>query len=71
MTKNKNHVIWSDDTAFLQNLADEQENYIGREYKLDLKRGVLVIYALPRRHKKSPKEKQSRDKRSEKFERRS
>lgn len=71
MSKNKNQRIWSD-PEHLKALADEQENYIGREYHLDLKRGVLTIFALPRRHKKSPKEKETktRDKRSEKFERR-
>jgi hypothetical protein len=70
MSKNRNHRIWSADKELLQRLADEQENYIGRPYKLDLTNGLLIIYALPRRHKKSPKEKKERNKRQEKFERR-
>lgn len=70
MAKAKNQRIWSNDREFLQNLADEQENYIGRPYELYLERGLLVIFALPRRHKKSPVEKKKRDKRTEKFERR-
>lgn len=70
MAKQKNQRIYSTDHEWLQMLADEQENYIGREYKLDLKNNLLTIYALPRRHKKSPKEKVDRDKRREKFERR-
>ena len=52
-------------------LADEQENYIGRDYKLDLKNNLLIIFALPQKRKKDKKkEKQDRDKRREKFERR-
>ena len=70
MAKAKNQRIWSQDRDFLQSLADEQEEYIGRPYKLDLNKGLLIIYALPPRHKKSPKNKQERDKRREKFERR-
>jgi hypothetical protein len=70
MAKHKNQRIWSADRAFLQNLADEQEKYIGRRYHLDLKQGLLIIFALPQYHKKNPKPKVDRDKRSEKFERR-
>lgn len=64
--KNKNQRIWSDDRELLINLADEQENYIGRHYKLDLDNGLLIIYALPKWHKKNrPKEKKVRNKRAE------
>lgn len=70
MAKQKNQRIYSKDHEWLKMLADEQENYIGRPYKLDLKNDLLIIYCLPLRHKKSPKEKQDRDKRREKFERR-
>lgn len=71
MAKIKNQKIYSDDLDWLQMLADEQRDFIGREFHLDLKRGTLTIFALPKRHKKSKKEKKQRDKRSEKFERRS
>lgn len=70
MAKSKNQKIYSTDTEWLKMLAEENEQYIGREFKLDLKNGILTIFALPKRHKKSPKEKKTRDKRSEKFERR-
>lgn len=71
MSKNKNQRIWSSDRAFLQNLADEQEKYIGRDFTLDLKQGLLIVFALPRRYKKkTEREKPARDKRTEKFERR-
>jgi hypothetical protein len=69
MTKVRNQRIYST-PEHLKMLAEEQEMYIGRPFDLDLDNGVLVIYALPRRHKKSPVEKPKRDKRSEKFERR-
>lgn len=52
MSKQKNQRIWSNDAELLQRIADEQENYIGRPYKLDLKQGLLIIYALPRRRVK-------------------
>lgn len=67
MAKQKNQRIWSSDREFLQRLADEQEDYIKRPYKLDLQRGVLTIFALPRRHKKSKetKAKEPRNKRAE------
>jgi len=51
-------------------LAEECEKYTGREFELDLRNDVLIVLALPRRHKKSPKVKEDRDKRSEKFARR-
>lgn len=74
MAKHKNQRIWSGDQAFLQNLADEQRDYIGRDYTLNLKEGLLIIFALPRKYKakkETPKkDKVVRDKRSEKFERR-
>ncbi len=67
---NKNQRIWSNDRELLQRLADEQRDYIGRPFKLDLKQGLLIIYALPLKYKKKDKQKAKRDKRSEKFERR-
>ena len=71
MAKQKNQRIYSKDHEWLQMLADEQENYIGRDYKLDLKNNLLIIFALPQKRKKDKKkEKQDRDKRREKFERR-
>lgn len=74
MAKNKNQRIWSSDREFLQNLADEQRDYIGRDFSLDLKNGLLIIFALPRKYKakkETPKkDKVERNKRSEKFERR-
>ncbi len=65
--KNKNQRIWSDDREFLKRIADEQENYIGRPYKLDLDAGLITIFALPQYHKKKrpPKQKQERNKRAE------
>jgi len=73
MARYKNQQIWSTDHAFLQNLADEQRDYIGRDFMLDLQKGVLIIYALPRRYKKKDAiaaKSKKRDKREEKFERR-
>jgi hypothetical protein len=71
MAKSKNQRIYSD-PEHLKMLAEEQKEYIGREYRLDLENGCLTIFALPRRHKKSKdtRPKQERDKRKEKFERR-
>ena len=65
--KSKNQRIWSTDRDFLLRIADEQENYIGRPYKLDLELGLITIYALPKWHKKNrkPKEKVERNKRAE------
>lgn len=71
MAKLKNQRIWSNDREFLQRLADEQRDYIGRDFTLDLKNGLLIIYALPRKYKKKKDTpKKDRDKRREKFERR-
>lgn len=69
MTKVRNQRIWSDDQEFLKNIADEQENYIGRPFHLDLKNGVITIFALPQKRHKKKKESSERDKRKEKFER--
>jgi len=64
--KIKNKRIYSDDSAYLERLADELE-FIGRPYKLDLKNGVLTQFALPLRHKKSKEtpKKEARNKRAE------
>lgn len=71
MAKNKNQRIWSNDREHLQMLADEQRDYIGRDFQLDLKNGLLIIFALPRKYKaKKETPKKDRDKRSEKFQRR-
>lgn len=71
MSKHRNQRIWSNDHEFLKRIADEQENYIGRKYKLELDKGLITIYALPpRKPSKKEKAKKERDKRSEKFERR-
>lgn len=61
--KSKNQRIWSNDREFLQRIADEQENYIGRPYKLDLEQGLLIIYALPQRKKKEKRERKTRERR--------
>lgn len=70
--KNKNQHIWSDDLVFLQRIALEQEEYIGRDFDLKLIDGhyCLVIYALPRNYKRKDRSKRKRNKRNEKFERR-
>lgn len=65
--KIKNKRIHSEDREYLQKLADELE-WIGRLYKLDLKEGVLIQYALPPQKpskKKDPREKEPRNKRAE------
>lgn len=59
--KSKNQRIWSNDREFLQRIADEQENYIGRPYKLDLDKGLLIIYALPIRKKKEKSDRPRRE----------
>jgi len=66
MAKIRNKTVHSEDREYLQRLADELE-FIGREFKLDLKAGTLTQYALPQRKKKSKKEKQKseRNKRAE------
>lgn len=64
--KIKNQRIYSNDPEYLKRLADEIE-FIGRPYKLDLKNGVLLVYALPPRKRKAKKEhkKEARNKRAE------
>lgn len=68
MAKVKNQRFYGD-TETLQRLTDEIE-FIGREHFWDKKNQVLIVFALPRKHKKSPKTKEDRDKRKEKFARR-
>lgn len=71
MSKQRNQRIWSNDPEVLKRIADEQKNYIGRPFKLELDKGLITIYALPpKRMSKKEKAKKERDKRSEKFERR-
>lgn len=50
----KNHRIHSIDHEFLKRIADEQREYIGRPFKLDLKNNMLIIFArhLPKRKEK-------------------
>lgn len=67
MTKIKNQYIYSD-IEHLERLVDEQENYIGRPYRLDRVNGCLVIFALPKRHKKSKPEKTDREPRNKRAE---
>lgn len=74
MARYRNQRIWSNDQEFLKNLADEQENYIGRDYHLDIRRGVLTIFALPKHYKRKDKKnkaKAARNKRAESAARRS
>lgn len=70
--KIKNQRLYSDDPAELKRWAEEIE-YIGREFRLNLKEGVLIVYALPQRHKKKrgKKTKEARNKRAESAARRS
>lgn len=72
MSKNRNHRIYSTDHAWLQTLADDQRNYIGRDFELDLANNMLTIFALPLKYKakRETKPKEERDKRREKFARR-
>ena len=67
--KNKSH--YSNDPEVLKTLAEEFA-MIGRDYRLDLKHGVITQFVLPRKKvkKKRDDEKNERNKRSEKFERR-
>lgn len=67
MAKIKNQRIYSDDHEFLKRLADEME-FIGREYSLQLKDGLLIVFALPQRKKKTKgeRDKHERNKRAEK-----
>lgn len=66
MSKIKNKVHRYEDREYLKRLAEELD-FIGREYRLDLRAGTLTVFALPRRHKKSPKPKtkEVRNKRAE------
>ena len=66
MAKIKNKVHRSEDREYLKTLAEETE-FIGREYRLDLRAGTLTVFALPKWHKKSKKKKgkQARNKRAE------
>lgn len=66
MAKIRNKTIHSEDRGYLQRLADELE-FIGREYRLDLREGTLTQYALPQKRKKSKaqKKKEARNKRAE------
>jgi hypothetical protein len=69
MAKIKNKRHYSFDHEYLKMLAEECE-FSGREFELDLANNTLTVLALPRRHKKSPKVKEERNKRKEKFQRR-
>jgi len=65
VAKIKNKYHHSDDPEQLKFWAEELE-FIGRPYKLDLSRGVVVAYALPPQKKKKKKhEKETRNKRAE------
>lgn len=66
MAKIRNKTIHSEDRGYLQRLADELE-FIGREYRLDLRAGTLTQYALPQRSKRKGKraKKEARNKRAE------
>lgn len=67
MAKIRNKRIYSNDIGYLRFLADELD-FIGREYKLDTRAGLLVVFALPqkRKPKKGEREKHERNKRAEK-----
>lgn len=72
MASNKNQRIFSTDPEFLKRLLDEYTNYVGRYCELDLTAGCLTIYArTPIKSKKKKNDKEERNKRAEKFERRS
>ncbi len=45
MTKIKNKTVYSDDHTYLKYLAEELD-FIGREYKLDLKNNSITQFAL-------------------------
>lgn len=51
MARAKNHVIYDQDQTKLERLYGEYVNYVGREAKL--RRGVLTIFALPRRARRN------------------
>jgi hypothetical protein len=60
--RDKRH--YSDDPEQLKFWAEEIE-FIGRPYRLDLKRGVLTVFARPPRKNKKKKNKETRNKRAE------
>lgn len=71
MSRVKNQRIFSLDHEYLKNLKEEYTDYVGRYCELDLKNNVLTIFARrPTKPKKKEKEHIERDKRKEKFERR-
>lgn len=67
--KHRNQRIYSN-LEHLEMLAEEQEVYIGRPYRLDRAKGCLTIFAKPQKKHKKRREHKERDKREEKFERR-
>lgn len=65
MAKIKNKTIHSEDREYLKRLAEELD-FIGRPYRLDLKAGSLIQFALPPQRKKRKKgKKEARNKRAE------
>ena len=52
--KIKNHRIYSQDIDFLKRVAEDYD-FLGRRYHLDIKNGVLTVFALPPRKRKKPK----------------
>lgn len=66
MSKNKNHKLYG--TPEQIKIWKEEIDFIGRDSMI--KDGVLIVFAIDRRHGKKHKEKESRDKRKEKFSRR-
>lgn len=62
--KIKNVTHRSDDPEQLKFWAEELD-FIGRPYRLDLKRGVLTVFAIPPRKPKKNKNKETRNKRAE------
>lgn len=57
--KNKNQRIYSN-PEHLKMLAEEQEKYIGRPYRLDLAEGCLTIFCRPQRRRRKKTEKRER-----------
>jgi hypothetical protein len=68
MAKIKNKRTYSNDREYLQWLADELEWIGGRPYKLDLKEGVLIQYALPPQKPSKKKDKNEREPRNKRAE---
>lgn len=66
MTKTRNKRFYGD-IETLERLAEEIE-FIGREFYLDRKNSILTVFALPRRHKKSPKVKEKKEARNKRAE---